>query len=410
MKRTLPRKHIFLFLFLISFWALVVLSHQSVYATEETSTPTGSTLSITTPTQWGVDADLMKEDATYKQMTDIYIIEIPINPDISYSTNNELIRSLYYHYVFKLGFNEPIANFVITPDQNVYQLTREPDSQVAHTNVSGVLVIGLLTTEDTPFSSYSTVLTQLLATSCSNYRISPTRIAASDYSLTASTTPSIAFTATASIDLQSLIDTIKTTLPGLITPTTPSATFTSEEFTLQLDPGTTGTIDIGVTNNGTSPLYGDASSTTFLKSSTTQKRSLFYSSDWASLLSGGALVEERLGPLESGIMRLTVTAPLQSGEHSEAFSLIGTGGTPLSTQTTTITITTTAIGQKVLQIKDTGAGYLNVRSKASGAASIIDTVAIRDIYFYDQVDNGYYHILNGTTPGWVSSRYIEVLE
>lgn len=374
--------------------------------------PSPTFAQITTPEEWSVDNNLLNETPSYKQLTDVNIIKIPINPDFNFESEEELIKALYYHYVFKLGFSEPIVNLLVTPSQDYYQLTSQLDSQVAHTNSSGLLVIGVLTTEDDYFTSLfdKDSFTQLLADLCSDYRISPNRISASDYLLTAGTAPSITFTATSSLEFQDIVNTAKTALPDMITSPNVSVEFSAEEFTLQLDPNTIGDIEIEIVNQGATPLYGGETSSILLKSKTNKLRSVFYSDSWVSLVSGGQIVEDRVGPLESGTLRISVRAPLLSGEHSETFVLIGTAGAQLSEQEVTITVTTNDIGQKVLEVQDTGTNYLNIRSTPSGVSSVVDRSAIGAIYLFDLLENGYYHILNGDSSGWVSSRYVKVLE
>lgn len=363
-----------------------------------------------TPDQWGVDTYLAKLDFRYKQIKSVQIVRLSLNPDFTYTDGDELAKTIYYHYVFKLGFNEPIINTIITPDQEVYQLTRSLDSQVAHTNANGSLVIGLLTTTD-DLTDYQTALSDYLVSVCSYYSVSAENISANDFTLSAGETPSITFLSTADADFKMVVDTTKAAISGQIVPEPSVVSLDTDEegISVSINPGEEDTIEIPFTNDGIVPIYGGDSSSVLMKSSAI-KQSVFYSSTWATPLIGGKITEERVGPLETGTMTLTLKAPLLPKDHIETFTLVTSTGSPLSETTVTVTVTTNDIGQKVLQIQDTGTGYLNVRSSPSAYGSIIDTVAISNIYLFDQLENGYYHILNGDKPGWVSARYIKVLE
>ncbi len=68
------------------------------------------------------------------------------------------------------------------------------------------------------------------------------------------------------------------------------------------------------------------------------------------------------------------------------------------------------IGQKVLKIKPTGIGYLIVRKDASGSAPETGRASEGGQYLYSDLSNGYYKIDFNEKPGWVSSRYIEIIK
>lgn len=67
-------------------------------------------------------------------------------------------------------------------------------------------------------------------------------------------------------------------------------------------------------------------------------------------------------------------------------------------------------GQKALKILESGLGYLNIREEPSINSSEIGKAPTGNVYLYSELQDGYYRISFDGKEGWISSRYVEILE
>jgi hypothetical protein len=68
------------------------------------------------------------------------------------------------------------------------------------------------------------------------------------------------------------------------------------------------------------------------------------------------------------------------------------------------------IGQKVLKIKPSSLGYINVRADASTDSTEIGRATVANLYIYSELKNNYYKINFNGKDGWVSSKYVDILK
>lgn len=374
--------------------------------------PTLAQAEITEPSSWGVDKKLGSEESLTRTIDQIHLVQIGLNPNYEYQDENALIRSVYYHYVFKLGYREPIANIIITPAGKAYQLTSGSlDSQIPHEKSEGIVVVGVLTSPTSSVDTKEESIDATLAYLCSLFGIGTDNIFASDITTELKETPVVALAPTEDLTLKQYLETHKESIASQIQPIPVSIAVAEKNTTVTGNSGQEVTADISIQNTGNISLYGGTNSQVILGTTNPDDReSTFYSESWPSLSRGGQIKENRIGPNETGSIEITCTSPLVPGEHQEEFKLITPNGEIVSDEIITITITVPDTGQKVLEITETGTGELNVRDNPSGSSNVLDRVPVGKQFLFDDVENNYYHIQNGESSGWISGRYVEVLK
>lgn len=191
-----------------------------------------------------------------------------------------------------------------------------------------------------------------------------------------------------------------------------------KEYNLQIlevklpEAGVTGgeeaTLEITIQNNGEFGIYPD-SSTEILATKTSGASQFFIQNKWASssqfyLMEGDA----DLLPGESETFTARLGAPLVFGERKESFRLQTVGGVEVPDTEFEIALDVQRPDGNIVEIIETGTGWLRVRSAPSGGAdNEIARATVGERYFQlDNSGNGWIKIrLKDGREGWVAVQY-----
>lgn len=170
--------------------------------------------------------------------------------------------------------------------------------------------------------------------------------------------------------------------------------------------------DLGVIfrNNGEAIWYDQAPKQVYLKTDTAEFT--FYTAEnWVDQSKVKVLPVSFVAKDQEVRFEFTVTAPNEDGEHEEHFALyVEKNGLVQKIEGSEFSVKIKVTGgvQKMVLIKETGTGYLNVRDKPGLGGGVIDRVTPGEKYLYLEEQSGWVKIkLHTGIEGWVSSQYTE---
>ena len=163
-------------------------------------------------------------------------------------------------------------------------------------------------------------------------------------------------------------------------------------------------------NLGDSIWYDRSPKKVFLKSENAESV-FFNSSDWVDKSIVKILPTAFVSKDQDVRFDFTILAPNEDGEKFENFALYVEKNEEfqkIEGSEFTVKIKVTGGVQKMVLIKDTGTGYLNVRDKAGLSGGIIDRVTPGEKYLFVEEVSGWVKIkLKNGVEGWVSSQFTE---
>lgn len=364
------------------------------------------------PEVWELDTNLSSSEKSYNKIEQIHVIEVPLEENYIFENESEIAKTLYYHFVFRLGYRAPIANLLIMPSGQIFQFTEgDLDAQIPHEKTKGIIVVGIVTSPTAAYEDKKSIVVDTIADLCSMFGLSQQDVFASDWLQELKDSPVVTFIPTENIPFSQFVDGVKNSLKGKIEKLSYSIELVNTEVSATANAGEEATIEVEFKNTGEVPIYkGDPSSLMLGTVAEKDHTSEFYSESWASLSRGGTVADARVATGEEGIIQLACKAPLLPGEHTEKFGVITSNGTLVQKTQIIVTINVKDTGQKVLEVTETGTGYLNVRDSPSGYSNVIDTVPVGNKYLFTDSSEGYYKIIiDDQTGGWVTGRYVNVL-
>jgi hypothetical protein len=172
-------------------------------------------------------------------------------------------------------------------------------------------------------------------------------------------------------------------------------------------------IEVGlrITNDGEFPIYKDSGGL-FLTRKGADTSGYFINNVWASqtqveLENEGATV---LRPSESLEYKFQIKVPFTVGKASEVFDVRTIDGDIISKNDITIELDVARPDKEIIEITDTGAGYLRVRKGAGINFEELTRVSTGEKFFVLRRENGWVEINTGEgQTGWVAGQYTKLL-
>jgi len=180
----------------------------------------------------------------------------------------------------------------------------------------------------------------------------------------------------------------------------------------QVTPGETVIVEISLKNNSDFSIYADDESALILSKEDRSLSKFYLNGSWASQSQVYIMQEgEILKPRQEMTYQVKFNVPLYFGKQSESFVLQNAYGSRLSDVDVKVELDVASIDKTVVEILETGTGFLNVRDRDSGNASVITKVSPGERYILKTRGQfGYVEILLGDgQSGWVSQNYVRVV-
>lgn len=193
----------------------------------------------------------------------------------------------------------------------------------------------------------------------------------------------------------------------LITKDVPEIEIQPSEINISEVQNSVNEIKISISNPNSFPIIFSPTIPANLQSK--ENSNFFINDDWQSLKTIKSFNEGFILPNSSKEFTLRLKTPLVPGDYSEIFDFFFQGK---SVDSIEIKVISKDNNLKVLQVLETGLGYLNVREQADNNSKLIGDVSTGEFLIFEEETNGYYKVIlndNNKTKGWVSSRFIRII-
>ncbi|GAB4157616.1 MAG: hypothetical protein Fur003_1360 [Candidatus Dojkabacteria bacterium] len=361
------------------------------------------------------DKSLITESSqTYAFPSQILVTQITSPNELITKDSNKWVNLLYYYYITRLGFADIPYNFIVDRDGNVY----EGHSGWSGVNPemaegSGAILIGYLSNgSDVTLSAQST-FKQLIEELSYKYGIPRASLKLVDLKLAPkSSETSLSKLATAnstnafSKNLVVYANKYKYYSQYHLSY---QASVTPKEISLEAKAGEKATVTVNVKNEGEMPWF-PAKTLIILQTSNGKESKYAINGVWDSFASPLSLDSAPLLPGEDRRLTFDMQAPLIGGKYSESFKFRIINAADLSNSEFKVNFNVAKGDFKLVKIKDTGAGYLNVHKDPFVNSPNIAQVPVGQTYVVESTQPGWYKIKYADgKSGWVIGKYIEEL-
>ncbi|MCA9381125.1 SH3 domain-containing protein [Candidatus Dojkabacteria bacterium] len=374
-----------------------------------------------TPEDVNLDITATREDSNFSLPTAIVIAPIYSNAEFTGLTPDEQYRGIYFYTVEMLGFNDIPYHYLVSENGDIYLGNKGRDERKIKIDGIGdnVIVIGYMTNKSSgKFSSDGKSALKTLATVIANQNsISPDNISVQGITFLRDQTSKTVVLEKTDIfgSWQSDVLEISTFAKSQYNPI-------PKEYNIQInqvitpqasvEPGSQVSVSVDVTNIGEWGIYGDSDSQIIFTKRGDGVSQFFLNNSWVSTTQVPLLGDgEYLLPIENSIFDIELKAPLGVGEVTESFDVYTLGGTKLNIDPVTFTVNLAPTDKKIVEIKSTETGTLNVRSAPSSVATSFTQVSPGQRFFQtDDAGNGWIQIqLNDGQVGWIANWYVNYL-
>jgi hypothetical protein len=372
---------------------------------------------ILTPLQVFLDTTISREDTNYNVPTQIVIVPIfPKANDEIKLDSKEMFRGIYFYTVDFLGFNDIPFHYVVSQDGEIFRGNSGGEERRIKLNGVGddMVIIGYMTTKSAAKFDYRSedALVYLLSDIANRRAINPENIQVygakfeKDQTLKTVTLEKTDLFGNWPSNLAILKDRVKASF----NPVPKTYSLSVDDVILPeggINPGEEGTVTVKLTNNSDNGMYAGTNSEIILTK--TDGNSQFYlNNEWVSrsqvpLLGQGEL----LLPFQSGSFDFKVKAPLFPGVVTENFEFRTPEGNKINVSNISISLTINSSDKKIVEIRNTETGTLNVRTEPSSVAPVLSQVSPGQRYFLlEQDGSGFIKIdLGDGTSGWIAGWY-----
>ncbi|MEI7579216.1 MAG: SH3 domain-containing protein [bacterium] len=375
-----------------------------------------SAVTIIARKQANFDEQLVKEAENYGSSNSIIITPIFVNSSENYS-ELEWLQGLFYYQAAKLNFGDFTYHYLLLPDGTIYKGNSKGEDQrlKIESTLSGPIVIGYLAQPDgVDFStSAKDSLPGLILDIVNRQNIALDQVQMKNviYQVTTEGMVTIKANDLISGHWTKSLDEFKLKIQPQLVPNTKTYNLSIEKVTLPSESvkyGDNVIAKIILKNNSDSVLY-QGSDYEPLVSKEAGGFSKFYINEvWISLTQVALMPEgSMLRPGESQEYQVKLAVPLYFGEQIEKFKLINSLGVPYSNLSFDIKLNVLRPDKEIIEISETGVGYLKVRASASGSAEVTTRVSTAQRFIVlERNDGGWVKIdLGNNTSGWVAQQY-----
>lgn len=380
----------------------------------------GLALEGTTRNSLNLDDTIKLEEPQYTQNTRILVAPI-FTPTSKTVPTEEWLRGIYYYSVARLGYPDMPFHYAIDSNGNVYRTNmtgEEAKVDIEETGNNAIIVAYLADPEDVNFTDEGEIALSTLLVDIANSN----GIEAEDIDIA-----NLRF----NVDFETRLSSLET---RMITGKWDQTMVAVKKFVQknykpierkyrvkvsnvkmpdnQVKPGQTAIVEITLKNIGTNTVYADTDSALFATTSDGKLSKFYMNNIWVAQSQIAIMPEgEVLRPDEEKTFQMKFSIPLYFGTQAEDFVIKDGLGRTIDGTKFSISMQVGSIDDTVVEILETGTGYLNVRSADSGNASVIGKVSPGERYIQEkQGEYGYVQIdLGDGKKGWVSQKYIRVI-
>jgi hypothetical protein len=309
-----------------------------------------------------------------------------------YETQNKFAQSIFYYFVDRLGFPQSPVEYTIDRAGNFSRLINIDE------DFTKDIVVGIDDTNSGITEQQLDAIFKLI----DRYDIPKENIQIKNIKL-ASDKKNLEFEDIKDSPLQSAVQSLAARPK---TKKTLKIENVEATYPQSVDPSTNVDVTVKFKNSSGLTLYKDDANKIVIRTMNNKDSELFVNGKWFSKSKTGEMQESRIKDGESGTMKFTIMTPLAKGSFTEGFEFTNNSNDKIS-ETFRIVAIVKDNGQKILQILDTGYGYLNVRQEARYGSSIVGTVNTGEKYLYTEEQNGYYkiRIVSKNIEGWVPGQF-----
>ncbi|MBD3281047.1 hypothetical protein GF389_06060 [Candidatus Dojkabacteria bacterium] len=385
------------------------------------SLATTSALDVTQRSKLYLDDGLgMKEEINYAPVESILIAPITLPGQVGVNSD-DWIRGLYYYSTVRFGYADIPFNYIVLDNGKIFktsELSAEYEVRIEGRTGNSLIVGYFANKDDSDIDSQAfDEIKELVLELANEYSVESDNIDLEGLryriNLINSTSTMENIDMVGSWD-QSLKE-IKEYVDANYSPEPKSYSVSVEEVSYpdgELEPGSVAIIELMIQNTGENLLFADSDSSVLVTKKGGGLSKFFLNGAWASQSQVSVLNEgEYLQPGESKTFQMKFNVPLYFGVQEESFILQDGLGNEIDDTDFRVALDVGELDATVVEILETGTGYLNVRSADSGNAEVIDKISPGERYILKQRGTfGYVQIDMGEgTLGWVSQNYIRVV-
>jgi len=375
-----------------------------------------SSLALRNVNDLGFDKSLIFQEGNYGQAKKIIVAPIILESDEIVS-DTDWIKGIFYYQTSKLTFGDMTYHYIVTRDGTVYKGNSKGVDQRFNVSpdMADAIVIGYLAkSDDVDFkSSAKDNIKELLLDIANNQQISSERIYIRDITYEVDTGGIVSPKITDIIAgrWNKSFEKIVMDVALEYTPVAKEYKIDFEKIVLPANAVNYGEVvlaKITIKNDSEHVLYQDSDFEPLI-SKTTGSFSKFYVNDvWLSLTQAPIMKDgDFIPPGESKTYELRIGVPLYLGKQTESFELINSLGEKYNDTAFDIELNVNRPEGEIVEITSTGAGYLNVRGRASGFGEVVSRVTPGQRYLVvERSDTGWVKIdLENGQMGWVARQY-----
>ncbi len=169
-------------------------------------------------------------------------------------------------------------------------------------------------------------------------------------------------------------------------------------------------VEFTLRNDGTDPLVVGENNSLLLKTADDKDSPFAVSGVWPSLDTPILIDNMILKPGESKIFKFDMFASVLPGSQSQSFHIVDHDGNEIDGTKFTVDFAIERGDAKILEIKDTDTGYLNVRKGPALNSEKVSQVGVGERFVWTEKDGAWYKIkYSDSAEGWVYARYVREL-
>ena len=362
----------------------------------------------------------IKEELNYAPVENILIAPISL-PAQNGINAEDWIRGLYYYSTVRFGYADIPFDYVVLDNGKVYktsQISPEYEIEIEGEAGNSILIGYLAKADDSDIDSQARDELKALVLKLANennVEAESINLEGIRYKINlTNSTSTIEKTNMVGSWAQSLKE-IREYVTANYSPVAKKYSVSVEEVSFpeeKLNAGSVAIVEITIKNTGENLLFADSGSSVLVTKTDGKLSKFFLNGIWASQSQISVLSEgEYLQPGESKTFQMKFNVPLYFGIQEENFVIKDGLGNTIDGTDFRVAIDVGKLDATVIEVLETGTGYLNVRAADSGNAEIISKISTGERYILKQRGTyGYVQLdLGDGKLGWVSQQYVKVV-
>ncbi len=369
--------------------------------------------------QMGFDESLATKREEMEVPRQVYIFPIRTEDEDLKTDSKRWVDNLYYYTITNMHFPDIPFNYVLSTEGEVYGVRENPaiNSLTLPGQPTAVLVGVLLDGEIN--TQQATSLQELLADLNSIYGIQKDEVE----------TVKLAFAHQDTGDGEKVpglyeirlvqagdafINSVRDAIAGVDYASAPrvdvALSIEDVKYDVKVRLGEKLPVEFTLRNDGTDPLVVGENNSLLLKTADDKDSPFAVSGVWPSLDTPILIDNMILKPEESKIFKFDMFASVLPGSQSQSFHIVDHDGNEIDGTEFTVDFAIERGDAKILEIKDTDTGYLNVRKGPALNSEKVSQVGVGERFVWTEKDGAWYKIkYSDSAEGWVYARYVREL-